>query len=250
MLDVYINPEEKLSPKIVELTGITQEMVDNAEVESVLAPQIFDFIADTDFIAAYNTPFDVSKLEGLSARTNVTFDKKPSIDVCEMARDMICKKDIEKHELGLVSEYLFPEDEHQFHNSLEDVRATAKILEVLMKMYVDFEESKEKLPAHLEKAHLFINPRQQSMQRINLKLSVGDDGDIFYDIKQHYWSCKSTAKAKKMFNQLDLANIEKQVYKRYVEPFDYSSIDEMASSWMKFRREKIKEAKEKIECSA
>lgn len=241
VMDVYINPQETLRDEITDLTGITQEMVDNAENENTVAQSIFDFLSDTDFIAAYNTPFDISKLEGMSDRTNITFYQKPSIDVCELARDMIYKKDIEKHELGLVSEYLFPEDDHKFHNSLEDVRATAKILEAFVKMYVEFEESGDKLPAHLEKAHLFINPKRQSMQRINLKLSVGDDGDIFYDIKQHYWSCKSTAKAKKMFSQLDLASVENQVYKKYIDPFSYSSIDEMASGWMKFRREKLKE---------
>jgi DNA polymerase III epsilon subunit family exonuclease len=229
IVDTYINPEEKLKAKITELTGISDIMLEYAQTEKQLAPQIFDYLNSVDFLAAYNTPFDIGKLNGMSKRTGNPYNPKPTIDVCEMARDMIPKSEVEQHKLEMVSDYLFTDNNHQFHNSIEDVRATAQVLVELVRMYREFEEEKDKLPAHLEKAHIFVNPRRPSMQRINLKLSVGEDGDIFYDIKEHYWSCKSTSQAKKMYN-------------KYIIPFKYSGIDDLASSWLKFRREKQKEA--------
>ena len=47
---------------------------------------------------------------------------------------------------------------------------------------------------------------------------------------------------KKLFKSIDMCNLEDQVYAKYVYPFRHNSIDEMAKSWLKYRREKLKKA--------
>lgn len=241
-LNLYINPGEKLEPKITEITGITDEMLLDAESEQQAAKVIFPLFEEADIIAGYNIGFDIGMIDYFAKRTVSRFRQKPLLDVCEMARDFVPKSEAGKCSLGNAVKFVFPDTEFSFHDSSEDVRATALLLEHFAGIYTSLEHETEKVPIHMEKAHLFVNPRKPSMQRICLVLSQGNDGDIFYDIPGHFWSCKSTAAAKKLFKSIDMCNLEDQVYAKYVYPFRHNSIDEMAKSWLKYRREKLKKA--------
>lgn len=242
-MDVYVNPGEKLPEKITEITGITDEVLKDEKTEIELADEILAFLNRADSIAGYNVGFDIDQVQRMAERTGTRFRLKPSIDVLEMARDFVPKSEVKEHKLGNVVQHLLPDSSFVFHDSIEDVRATALVLETLIMKYDQIKREKEKQPAHLERAHLFINPRKKSMRRICLQLSVGQDGDIFYDIVGHYWSCKSTGTAKKLFKNIDLCDVEEQLYKKYVYPFSYKNIDQMAREWMKYRNEKDKERK-------
>lgn len=238
----YINPRMEISEKITKITGITNNDVSDMPDESEIGEEILKLIASSDVIAGYNVSFDIGMVQKMAERIGVSYKKRPFIDVCEMARDCINKSDIEKHRLENVVKFLFPDSEFTFHNSMDDVMATALVLETLIKIYADLEPDENKIPAHLEKAKLFVNPKQKSMQRIVLKLSVGGEGDIFYDIPGHYWSCKSSPAAKKLFKQVDMCDLEYQFFKKYVYPFKYNNVDDVAKSWLKFARERKSES--------
>lgn len=242
--DTYINPEEQIADKIVEITGITNDVLADAKIEADVAQIIFKIFNSADIVAGYNVGFDLNQLKRMSQRTGIYMKRKEWIDVCEMARDFVAKSDVKQHKLGNVVKFLFPDKVFGFHDAFEDVKATALIMEYFTKQYRDLQYETGKFPAHLEKAHLFINPKRPSMQRVYLVLSVGNDGDIFYDIAGHFWSCKSTAAAKKLFQQIDMCNIESQLYRKYITPFRLKNVDEMAQSWLKFRRAKQKERKQ------
>lgn len=241
-LNLYINPGEKLEPKITEITGITDEMLLDAVSEQQAAKIIFPLFEESDIVAGYNISFDIGRIDYFAKRTVSRFRQKPLLDVCEMARDFVPKSEAEKCSLGNAVRFVFPDTEFSFHDSSEDVRATALLLERFAGMYTSLEQETEKVPIHMEKAHLFVNPRKPSMQRICLVLSQGNDGDIFYDIPGHFWSCKSTTAAKKLFKSIDMCSLEDQVYAKYVYPFRHNGIDDMAKSWLKYRREKLKKA--------
>lgn len=244
-IDVYINPEEELPSKITELTGITEEMLDGMPTERELAPKIFEFMESADVWVAYNTPFDLRMLHQMSDRVQYLFEESPSLDVLEMARDLISPDQIENYKLGTITSFLFPDDTTQFHSAIEDVRATAKVFSLLLKGYMKYkgEKKEEKEPIHLEEAHLFINPRKKSQQRLVMVLNQGKKGDIFYDIVLKNWSCKSDSSSKKLFAKIDLEDLERQFLNKYAYKFGMNSMDEVAKSWMKFKREKEKEKK-------
>lgn len=240
VFDTYINPNETLRDKITEITGITDDILKDAPSEKNIASTILSLMASADVLVGYNVNFDLEQMKRMAERVGDGMPIKPNIDACELARDFIPKSEIEQHKLGNVVKNLFPNEHFIFHDSLEDVKATAKVLEYLANEYIKLEYETDKIQAHLEKAHIFINPRKPSMQRICLQLSLGEDGDIFYDIVGHYWSCKSTTAAKKLFKQIDMCNIEEQMTKKYITPFHYSGIDELGRSWLKFTKEKRK----------
>jgi hypothetical protein len=139
---------------------------------------------------------------------------------------------------------LLPDDLSGFHNADVDVTVTAMVMEVLLKKYVDFMPKDAGYAVHLESAHLFINPRQMSQQRIRMKLSEGDPGAIFYDIVKKQWGCKSDPKSKKLFTSIDMANLEEQFLSKYGYRFHMNTMDEVAAAWLRYARERKKDKKD------
>lgn len=241
MLDLYINPEEPLPAKIVELTGITDEMLASAKTEDRAADEIFSFMRSADLWAGYNISFDLSKLAAMAERTGRYYQEDDTIDVLQMARDCIPRNKVTDHKLGTITKYLFPDDHFQFHSAIEDVRATAKCMELFLKQYLEFMPETDKTQIRVEWAHFWINPKARSQQRIRLKLTVGETGDIFYDAIKKCWSCKSGTAAKKLFKELDLAGIEEQVLRRYGWRYNASDMDLLCRNWGADVRAKARE---------
>ena len=240
-IDVYINPGVSLSDKIVELTGITDEILAGEPKTSEAFPRIREFLENCHFWVGYNIGFDIRMLNQTASKVNEWIDEFPSLDILEMARDWV--SNLESKKLADVVTYLYPDKEFQFHSAYEDVKATALVLEALVPKYLEFSETGHNELIHLECGKLFINPQRQSQQRIKLILSEGEEGDIFYDIVNKTWSCKSNTKAKRLFARIDMANLENQFLQKYGYKFGLNSMDEVAKSWMKFRREKQRERK-------
>lgn len=241
--DSYCNPQEPLTKRITEITHITDEMLKNAPTEEVLAPKIFEFLEDSDCLLAYNAKFDLEKLENMAIHTKQYFSQEafPVLDVLDLARDFISSKEIENYKLETVFHYFYPEKDFSFHNALDDVKATSLVFCKLLKLYIRYAEEPKKRSIHLVKGNLFINPRQGSQRRIRLLLSEGELGDIYYDIVTKEWCCKKTTAAKKLFNDIDLENLESQFLKKYAYPFGLNSVDDVAKHWQQFAKEKKKE---------
>ena len=161
--------------------------------------------------AAYNCQFDLRMLDQMSERTGIRYIKRPCIDILAMARDHVSKEDSKSHKLSAICGLLFPEDRFEYHSALEDVRACAKLMAKFVGLYRTYEEPAEKRQCHVEYASYFVNPRQKSQVRIKLKLPEGGYGDIFWDVVGKTWSCKSDKKAKELFANIDMKNIEEQV---------------------------------------
>lgn len=245
-LDLYLNPEEKLSPKITELTGITDDMVKDAGTERELAPMIFAYLEGSDIWAAYNAPFDLRVIEEMDERTGGHLTGVPVIDILEFSRDWLIKgEDVENHKLGTTYHALYPDGNIRFHRAIEDVRATIKVMEALIPKYTALMDNTHlpKREMTLEKAYAWINPHNPKQQRICLRLTDGDEvssGDIFYDNVEKCWSHKSTAKAKRLFESLDLGDIEDRVLQmcsNYYQAFD--NMDELAKARITWLRKKM-----------
>lgn len=248
-INLYINPEEKLKPKITELTGITDEMLENCPTEKSLCEKIFSFLENSDVIAAYNKAFDLRMLDLMSDRTKCLFDTPPSVDILEMARDLIPNDKVENHKLGTITNYMFPDNTIHFHSAIEDVEATGMVMELFLKGYWQYAkkygEGQNKNPIHLEEGHLFINKHKGSQQRLIMVLNKGNPGDIYYDIVKKTWSCKVSSSAKELFNNIDLLDLEEQFLKRYAYRFGLHTMDDVAKRWMAFKREQNKKRKTK-----
>lgn len=250
-IDYYINPQEPLSEKITHITGITNEMVVGAKTEKELAPIIFNWIESADVVVAYNKDFDLGKLRKMAERTRYMYDEIPSLDALEMARDLIKTNEVEDYKLGTIVSYFYPAQSFEFHSSLEDSKATAGLLQIFLRKYYRLTQSEEiKKPVHLEAVRVFINPHKPSQQRLKIKIQEGNLGDIYYDIVKKIWSCASNATAKKIFNSIDLEDLEKQMLKKYGYRFGNYSMDDIGKDMLKYKRKKNSERKSKENKSA
>jgi len=239
-LDLYINPEEPLSDKIVEITGITDTILKKAKTESEVFDLIQFFMESADFWSAYNCSFDLRMINQMECRLGKTIAHKKCIDILKLARDLVGRENVEDYKLQTVTTYLFPEFDAQYHSALEDVRATAKCLQSFLdslKIYQN--DMKGKQQAIVEWASYQENPRQRSQKRIKLKLNFGEYGDIFWDVVKKSWSCKSTPKAKKLFQTLDIENLEQQVLNKYAWKYckGKNDIESLAYEWGKAKKE-------------
>ena len=244
-MDIYINPRESLSKTITKLTGITDEMLCCADDEERWGKPIFSFLEASDVLAGYNIPFDIRTVRQMANSLGVDIDEiecLPEIDVMEMARDWIPKKELDSHKLSSVADYLLPNTGFRFHSAIDDVIATAGVFEALFPLYRDFDsDMSDKEQTHLEYGKLIINPRKQSEQRIKLMLSSGELGDAFWDIKDKEWGCCVNTRAKQLFNRIDLEDLEEQFLQKYGYRFGCYTPDEVAKRWMDFSKQKKKE---------
>ena len=73
-LGTLINPGRPIPPQVVELTGITDEMVRDKQGEEILH-EFFDYIG-TDPVHAYNANFDMSFLKAAAKRLGRSFNNE------------------------------------------------------------------------------------------------------------------------------------------------------------------------------
>lgn len=238
-IDLFLNPEESLSAKIVELTGITDNILKEANAERIEAPQIFSFMGNADIWAAYNCDFDLRMMDQMSERLQMPYMKRPCVDVLKMARDFV--EDVENYKLQTVFQAMFPDKPFCFHQAIDDARVTTLLMSKFIGMYLNYEDKNvSKYSCYLNYAYYSINPRQKSQIRIKLDLSEGETGDIFWDVTKKVWTCKKTARAKALFESVDIANLEKQLLKRYGWKYQASDMETLASNWGKAKREYLK----------
>lgn len=239
MMDLFINPEEPLSEKIIELTGITDRILRYANPEKQEVEGIFKFLESADLWAAYNCTFDMRMLFQMSKRTGYPYHEHCCIDVLEMARDLVKKEDTGNHKLSTVYHFLFPGSDVQFHSAIEDVKATAKLMSKFIGIYQNWtDDSTSKHQCHLNWASFWINPKCKSQKRIKLNLSEGDYGDIYWDAVRLMWSCKATKEAKSLFESIDIGNLEKQVLGRYGYRYNANDMQTLCKKWEKDKRTK------------
>ena len=155
-IDVYIKPWFPVSEEIENITGITNEFLNDKDDESKAFKEIFNFMGEHPIIAAYNAPFDVVKLEALYERNGKCFMPTLTIDVLKIARDCIPTEEAKKHEYkirkatGKSSWHCLTAScitlgvdisEITFHNALSDVQATILAFEKLYSRYVELEKN-------------------------------------------------------------------------------------------------------------
>lgn len=125
IIDSYsalVNPERPIPAKIVEITGITDDMVaDKPKIDQVL-PGFLDFVGDSP-VVAHNASFDVSFIKAQADKLGLPFEPVV-LDTLTLARLLL--KDMKRHKLNQVAKKLKIKLENH-HRAVDDAMATAKI---------------------------------------------------------------------------------------------------------------------------
>ncbi len=119
-----INPEVSIPDKIIELTGITDPMVENMPLIDDVLPRFIDFIGDS-ILVAHNADFDMSFIRTKLAMLDGRKINNPVLDTLALSRTMY--QDLKNHRLNTIAKYLDVCLKNH-HRAVDDSEATANIL--------------------------------------------------------------------------------------------------------------------------
>lgn len=125
----FANPHEKLSPTIIDLTGITDDMVEDApEVEEVLR-KFNDWIGD-DILVAHNASFDMAFINAGFKKSGLEKATNPVIDTLELGR--LLYPQFKNHRLNTLCKK-FNIELVSHHRAIYDAEATGHLLWKMVK---------------------------------------------------------------------------------------------------------------------
>mgnify|MGYP003319518368 CR=1 FL=1 len=97
-----INPERKIDPFITDITGISDDMIRDKPIESIIIDEFLEFLTDLP-IVAHNISFDKSFLDALCERYDKPKNNNPLFDTLQLSRTFLFFHPV--HDLGSISEY-------------------------------------------------------------------------------------------------------------------------------------------------
>ncbi len=130
-----VDPGEQLGPKITEITGITDAMLQGQPRAEEALPKLLAFIGDAP-IAAHNAHFDASLLKAELKRQGLSF-RGPVMDTLAYARKLY--PELKSFRLQALCRHLGVSLKNA-HRAVHDATATAQCLRRM------FEETRERLP--------------------------------------------------------------------------------------------------------
>ena len=127
---MLIRQHQLLEEKIMELTGIDQEMLAGAKEEDEVLDHFFGFLGE-DILVGQNVIFDYSFLKQAAINRKMSFERKAA-DTLKIARR--CLPALEKRTLDALCGYYGIEIGHH-HRALDDAKATYLLYERLEKEF-------------------------------------------------------------------------------------------------------------------
>ena len=129
--DELINPGRKLPQRIIDVTNITDEMLEGKDNEENAVKRFIEWFGDCPMVA-HNAKFDVSFLEMAYKKYNLGEFKNPVIDTLELSRTL--DNTYARHSLSaLVKRYEVPWDEEAHHRGDYDAEGTALVFHKMLK---------------------------------------------------------------------------------------------------------------------
>ncbi|MCD8036472.1 MAG: PolC-type DNA polymerase III [Clostridiales bacterium] len=126
----FIDPGEKLTQEITELTNITDKMLTGQRKIDVVLPEFLEFVGDA-VLVAHNASFDTGFIRIKADELGITGVHNTILDTLELSRTLL--KDLKKHKLDIVAKRLGVSLEGH-HRTVNDAEATAEIFLKLVEM--------------------------------------------------------------------------------------------------------------------
>ncbi len=133
----FVKPDEPISYRITQITGITNEMVANARNTEEIIRDFISFCGN-DILVGHNILFDYQFCKKYANTYGLSFEKK-GLDTLKIARKV--HKDFDSKSLGALCEY-YDILNQAAHRAYHDALATAKLYQCLAH---HFEEKEPKL---------------------------------------------------------------------------------------------------------
>ena len=136
----FVNPQVALPEYIINLTGITDEMLTGAPLIDEAYPDFIELIDRHKVVhlVAHNAPFDIGFLKAAASALSHDWPKYEVIDTVKLARRVIDRSEIANYKLGTLSQF-FDTKALPNHRALDDVKTTVEVLHRLIERLAGFE---------------------------------------------------------------------------------------------------------------
>ena len=115
-----IKPKARIPYHITNITGITNDMVEDSPTIEEVMPDLIEFVGNST-IVAHNANFDYSFIQNYS---NNSFSKNTLIDIVQIGRRLYPK--LPNHKLGTIAKHIGIEEDC-FHRAEFDCECCARI---------------------------------------------------------------------------------------------------------------------------
>ena len=220
--DTYINPGYKLSKEIIKITGITDELLAKYADENTQWDKIYRFFGDNSLVCGHNVTFDNGMMKAMYERHGAEWNPV-AMDTMRMAQELHLKNEVGNHKLGTLAEHFGLDYGLTFHNSMDDIIATMRLLRLFVEEYLEKRTELESNPEqHAKQTKIkscwtwtspFIPKGSKSgpLQRLYVRVAY-EDRVIYMNQRRPYdWGEKDAG----TLEVLDMQDIESQVLKLY-----------------------------------
>lgn len=171
----FVNPGRKLDARIVELTGITDEMLHKAPIMDEVLPELLEFLEDLPLLGH-------SIISDFSFLKKAVVDRKMSFERCGVDTLKIARKflpELEHRNLGFLCDYYgIP---IQAHRAMNDAEATQKLYLKLVENFFSEEEKlfvPKPLLFHVRRDTPATKPQKERLSRLLAQYEIVLDMDV------------------------------------------------------------------------
>lgn len=169
-----INPEMVISDDVISIHGITNEIASKARTFKELAPEIVNFLGQSDLVGYNSNKFDIPLLAEELLRCQIDFNlaDRQFIDVQNIFHKM------EQRTLTAALQFYCNKPLEGAHNAIHDVMATWDVFEAQLKRY-----------PNLQKDVIYLSEfsRSQANQMVDFagRLARNEKGEVIYNFGKH-----------------------------------------------------------------
>lgn len=126
-----VNPGHSIPRRITAMTGITNEMIKDADPCEVVLPRFLSWVGRADecapILVAHNAPFDMEFLRRGAFAAGVGWPEYECVDTLVLARRFMPRPTVADHRLGTLAAH-FGIVQESSHRALSDARTTWSVL--------------------------------------------------------------------------------------------------------------------------
>ena len=135
--NTFVNPEKNIPQEVVELTGITDEMVKDARTIDTVLPEFLEFV-NGRILVAHNASFDIGFIRKMCETQSIPFNYT-YIDTLALSKYV--NPELKRHKLNVIAEH-YSLGDFNHHRACDDAEMLAHIL-IRMFEKLGYEEIKD-----------------------------------------------------------------------------------------------------------